>query len=62
MGQPTLQATSVQRATGEVLNAVDAPEVLGCADGARPGRSPPQALEAVTVGMAKRLSPWGRDA
>jgi RNA-directed DNA polymerase len=36
--------------------------LLGFSYGARPGRPPPQAVEAVTVGMAKRHSNWVRDA
>jgi hypothetical protein len=43
-----------QRATVEVLNAIDAGELRGCADGLRPGRRPQEALEAVTGGIEKR--------
>ena len=62
IGEPRLADTSVQRATVAVRNAIDEPEFLGFAYGARPGRSPHHALEAVTVGRAKRTSTWGLDA
>jgi RNA-directed DNA polymerase len=62
IGQPPLEDKSVQRATVEVRNAIDEQECLGVSYGARPGRSPHQALEAVTGGMAKRTIPWVLDA
>jgi RNA-directed DNA polymerase len=62
IGTPTLEEKIVQRATVEVLNAIDEPEFLGFAYGARPGRSPHQAVDAVTVGMEKRHINWVRDA
>jgi RNA-directed DNA polymerase len=61
-GIPPLEDKSVQRATVEVLNAIDAGEFLGVSAGCRPGRSPHHALDAVTVGSAKRSSNWGLDA
>ena len=61
-GTPTLEDHIVQRATGAVRNALDAKAILGCSSGARPGRSPPQALDAVTVGREKRPSNGGLDA
>ena len=62
IGIPTREAKSVQRATGAVLNAIDEEELRGCADGFRPGRSPHDALAAVTVGMEKRKVNGVRDA
>ena len=62
MGQPTRDDTSVQRATVAVLTASDEQALRGVSSGARPGRTPHQALDAVTVGMAKRHIPWGLDA
>jgi len=62
IGKPTLEATSVQRATVEVLNAIYEQEVLGFSYGARPGRSPHHALDAVTVGSEKRNITWVLDA
>ena len=62
IGKPTLEDTIVQRATVEVLNAIDENECLGFSYGARPGRSPHHAWDAVTGGMEKRHINWGRDA
>jgi RNA-directed DNA polymerase len=50
------------RAPIEVLHAIDEPALLGCASGARPGRHPPHARDAVTVGRAKRNINGGRAA
>jgi RNA-directed DNA polymerase len=61
-GQPTREDTSVQRAPVEVLNALYETECLGGSSGARPSRRPPHALEAVTVGSAKRPLNWVLDA
>ena len=54
IGTPTLEDNIVQRATVEVLNAIYEKEFLGFSSGARPGRSPHHALDAVTVGREKR--------
>jgi group II intron reverse transcriptase/maturase len=54
IGIPTLEDTIVQRATVAVLHAIDEEECRGCSSGFRPGRSPHEALDAVTVGMEKR--------
>jgi RNA-directed DNA polymerase len=54
IGKPTLEDKIVQRATVEVLNAIYEEEFLGFSYGTRPGRSPHQALDAVTVGIEKR--------
>jgi hypothetical protein len=61
-GQPTREDPIVQRATVEGLNVVYEQEGRGCSSGARPGRRPPHALEAVTVDREKRHSNWGRAA
>jgi RNA-directed DNA polymerase len=61
-GIPALADKIVQRATGEVLNAIDAGAFRGFASGFRPGRSPHDALDAVTVGIEKRNVNWVRDA
>jgi retron-type reverse transcriptase len=61
-GKPTLEDNIVQRATVEGLNAIDEQEFLGFSYGARPGRSPHHALDAVTVGSEKRHSNWVLDA
>jgi group II intron reverse transcriptase/maturase len=62
IGKPTLEDKIVQRATVEVLNAVYEQEFLGFSYGARPGRSPHHALDAVTVGIEKRNINWVLDA
>ena len=62
IGTPTLEDKIVQRATVEVLNAIYEKEFLGFSYGARPGRRPHYALDAVTGGIEKRHSNWGRDA
>jgi RNA-directed DNA polymerase len=62
LGTPTLEDHIVQRATGEGRNAISEQELLGCSYGARPGRRPPHAVDAVTVGSEKRHSHGGRDA
>ena len=62
IGKPTLEDKIVQRATVEVLNAIYETEFLGFSYGARPGRSPHHALDAVTVGIEKRNINWVLDA
>jgi RNA-directed DNA polymerase len=62
LGKPTLEDHIVQRAPVEVLHAIDETEVRGFSSGARPGRSPHHALEAVTVGSEKRHINWVLDA
>jgi RNA-directed DNA polymerase len=62
IGKPTLEDKIVQRATVEVLNAIYEKEGLGFSYGARPGRSPHHALDAVTVGSEKRNITWVLDA
>jgi group II intron reverse transcriptase/maturase len=62
IGLPTLEETIVQRATVEVLNAIDEEDFRGVSYGVRPGRSPHDALEAVTVGIEKRHVNWVLDA
>ena len=54
IGIPALEDTSGPRATVEVLNAIYEGEFRGFSSGCRPGRSPHDALEAVTVGIEKR--------
>src|SRR5215831_6624653 len=62
IGKPTLEDKIVQRATVEVLNAIYKEEFVGFSYGARPGRNPHHALDAVTVGLEKRSSNWVLDA
>src|ERR1700704_5402282 len=44
---PSLEDKIVQRATGEVLNAIYEQDFLECSYGFRPGRSPHDALDAI---------------
>jgi retron-type reverse transcriptase len=62
IGQPTLEDNIVQRATVAGRNAISEPAWLGCSSGARPGRRPHHALEAVTGGSEQRHINWGLDA
>jgi group II intron reverse transcriptase/maturase len=61
-GIPTLEDKIVQRATVEVLNALSEGEFGGCASGVRPGRSPHDALDAVTGGLEQRNVTGGLEA
>ena len=62
IGIPTLEDKIVQRATVEVLNAIYEGAFRGFSYGFRPGRSPHDALDAVTVGIEKRNVNWVLDA
>jgi RNA-directed DNA polymerase len=52
----------LQRAVVEVLNAVYEQDFLGFSYGFRPGRSPHQALDALTVGITRKKVNWVLDA
>ncbi len=62
IGIPTLEDKIVQRATVAVLHAIYEEDLLGFSYGFRPGRSPHDALDAVTVGIEKRSINWVLDA
>jgi group II intron reverse transcriptase/maturase len=62
LGVPTLEDKIVQRAVVEVLNAIYEVDFLGFAYGFRPGRSPHQALDALSVGLLRRRVNWVLDA
>lgn len=62
LGVPTLEDKIVQRATVEVLNAIYEADFLGFSYGFRPGRSPHQALDALTVGIERKKVKWVLDA
>jgi group II intron reverse transcriptase/maturase len=51
LGVPALEDKIVQRAVGEVLSAIYDTDFLGFSYGFRPGRSPHQALDALSVGL-----------
>ncbi len=62
LGVPTLEDKIVQRAVVEVLNAVYETEFVGFSYGFRPGRSPHDALDALSVGIQQRKVGWVLDA
>ena len=62
LGVPTLEDKIAQRATVEVLNAIYEVDFLGFSYGFRPGRSPHQALDALTVGIERKKVRWVLDA
>ena len=62
LGVPALEDKIVQRAVAEVLGAVYEEDFLGFSYGFRPGRSPHQALDALTTGIMTRKVNWVLDA
>ncbi len=62
IGVTALEDKIVQRATVEVLNAVFEVDFLGFSYGFRPGRSPHNGLDAVTVAIERRKVRWVLDA
>ena len=62
LGVPTLEDKIVQRAVVEVLNAIYEQDFVGFSYGFRPGRSPHQALDALTVGIMTKKVSWVLDA
>ena len=62
LGIASLEDKIVQRAVVEVLNAVYEVDFRNFSYGCRPGRSPHQALDALTVGIERRRVSWVLDA
>jgi RNA-directed DNA polymerase len=62
LGIAALEDKILQRATVEVLNAVYETDFLGFSYGFRPGRSPHDALDALTVAIGRRRVNWVLDA
>ncbi len=62
LGVPTVEDKIVQRAVVEVLNAIYEADFLGFSYGFRPGRSPHQALDALTAGVMTKKVNWVLDA
>jgi len=62
LGVTALEDKIVQRATVEVLNAIYETDFLGFSYGFRPGRSPHDALDALSVGIVERKVSWILDA
>ena len=61
IGILVLEDKIVQRSMTEVLNAIYESDFLGFSYGFRPGRSTHNALDAVTVGIAKKKVNWVLD-
>src|SRR5213594_3136726 len=62
LGVPALEDKLVQRAVVAVLDAIYEVDFLGFSYGFRPGRSPHQALDALTVGIMTKRVNWVLDA
>jgi RNA-directed DNA polymerase len=62
LGIAALEDKIVQRAVVEVLNAIYEVDFLGFSYGFRPGRSPHDALDALTVGIKRKKVNWVLDA
>jgi len=62
LGIATLEDKVLQRAVVEVLNAIYEEDFLGYSYGFRPGRSPHDALDALTVGIEKKKVNYVLDA
>ena len=62
LGVPTLEDKIVQRSVVEVLSAIYETDFLGFSYGFRPGRSPHQALDALSVGIMRKKVRWVLDA
>ena len=62
LGIATLEDKIVQRAVVEVLNAIYEEDFLGFSYGFRPGRSPHDALDALTVGIEQKKVNFVLDA
>jgi len=62
LGIASLEDKVVQRAVVEVLNAIYEVDFLGFSYGFRPGRSPHDALDALTTGIKRKRVNWVLDA
>jgi group II intron reverse transcriptase/maturase len=62
LGMPTLEDKLVQRAAAEVMGAVYETCFKGFSYGFRPGRSPHNALDALTVAIERKKVGWILDA
>src|SRR6202795_2088225 len=62
LGIAALEDKVVQQAVVTVLNQIYEGDFAGFSYGFRPGRSPPQALDALTVGIQRKRVNWVLDA
>ncbi len=62
LGIPALEDKIVQSVTAQILTVIWEAEFLGFSYGFRPGRSPHNALDALTVGITQKRVNWVLDA
>ena len=62
IGKPAMEDKIVQRVFAQVVGAVYEADFLGFSYGCRPGRSQHNALDALSVGLARRKVSWVLDA
>jgi group II intron reverse transcriptase/maturase len=62
LGIPALEDKIVQSVTAQILSVIWEEEFLGFSYGFRPGRSPHQGLDALTVGIERKRVRWVFDA
>jgi group II intron reverse transcriptase/maturase len=62
LGIPALEDKIVQSVTAQILSVIWEEEFLGFSYGFRPGRSPHQGLDALTVGIERKRVRWVLDA
>ena len=62
IGKPTLEDKLVQRTFSEVVGEVFEADFLGFSYGCRPGRSPHDALDALSVALERKSVNWVLDA
>ncbi len=62
LGIPALEDKIVQSVTAQIFSAIWEEEFLGFSYGFRPGRSPHNALDALTVGIERKRVNWVLDA
>jgi len=62
LGVAALEDKIVQQATVTILNQIYEVDFKGFSYGFRPGRGPPQALDALSVGLQRKRVNWVLDA
>jgi retron-type reverse transcriptase len=61
LGIPALEDKIVQSVVAQIFSVIWEEEFLGFSYGFRPGRSPHNALDALTVGINRKRVNWGLD-
>ena len=62
IGIPSFEDKVLQRAVVMILESIYEADFLDCSHGFRPGRSPHQALDALSVGILRKKVNWVLDA